>query len=180
MDTGTNRFFVLTGGPGGGKSTLIDALRAAGYATVAESARAVIQEQVRLGGSALPWADRAAFAMKMLDADVAAHGRALALPGTVFFDRGVPDVAGYLSLCALPVPGVVERAVAKCRYNVAVFAAPPWREIFVNDAERKQDYAEAVRTYDNAIAVYRAYSYDIVELPRAPVADRVRFVLDRT
>ena len=40
--TPTDRLHVVTGGPGSGKSTLIDALAAAGVATSAEVGRAII------------------------------------------------------------------------------------------------------------------------------------------
>ena len=58
----TDRFFVLTGGPGSGKTTLIDALAARGYACSLEAGRAVIRHQQDIGGNALPWGDRALFA----------------------------------------------------------------------------------------------------------------------
>ena len=49
-----DRFFVLTGGPGSGKTTLVDALKALGYATTAEAGRGVIREQMESGGDACP------------------------------------------------------------------------------------------------------------------------------
>jgi predicted ATPase len=52
-----NRFFVLTGGPGSGKTTLIEALNARGYATTEEAGRGVIREEMRNNGSGLPWVD---------------------------------------------------------------------------------------------------------------------------
>jgi predicted ATPase len=63
-----------------------------------------------------------------------------AAEGLAFFDRGVPDVAGYLRLTGLPVPAHVEKAVEIYRYNRKVFIAPPWPKIFTQDRERKQDF----------------------------------------
>ena len=59
-----------------------------------------------------------------------------------------------------------------------MFIAPPWPEIFANDAERKQDFAEAARTHAMMAQVYTELGYSLVELPRAPVEDRVDFVLE--
>jgi predicted ATPase len=98
------------------------------------------------------------------------------LPGPVFFDRGMPDVVGYLRLMALPVPRHVERAAALFRYNRHVFIAPPWAEIFTPDAERKQSFDEAVRTYEAMVATYEALGYDLIELPRSSIAERVTFL----
>jgi predicted ATPase len=50
-----NRFFALTGGPGSGKTSLIEALKARGHATTEEAGRGVIREEMRDGGNGLPW-----------------------------------------------------------------------------------------------------------------------------
>ena len=47
------RLLVLTGGPGSGKTTLIDAFQRAGYARSWEAGRSIIQDQVAIGGRAL-------------------------------------------------------------------------------------------------------------------------------
>jgi len=175
----TDHLFVITGGPGSGKSSLIAALAAQGIATMLEAGRAIIQEQVATGGDALPWADRAAFAEQMLERELRSHDEALSLAAPVVLDRGIPDVMGYLRLCGLPVPGRVEHAAATYRYNPAVFIAPHWPAIYAQDAERKQDEAEAAATHDMMARVYAELGYDLMPLPLASVAERVRFVMER-
>jgi predicted ATPase len=65
----TQRPFVVTGGPGSGKTTLIDALAQAGCARSIEAGRGVIQDQMAVGGPALPWRDPKAFAELMVLGD---------------------------------------------------------------------------------------------------------------
>ena len=89
---------------------------------------------------------------------------------------GVPDVAGYLKVCGLPVPAQIEQAARDFRYYRRVFIAPPWPEIFANDAERKQTPEEAEATYRAMVEVYSALGYELVELPRVPLAERVAFL----
>ncbi|MNM94410.1 hypothetical protein D3C81_1068130 [compost metagenome] len=173
----TLRRIVVTGGPGSGKTSLIEALAAAGHATSPEAGRAVIRRQQAIDGQALPWRDRGLFAELMLDHELEAHARAETATGAVFFDRGVPDVVGYLTLCALPVPAHVERAGRDARYDRPVFIAPVWPEIFAQDAERRQDLDEAQRTFDAMTEVYPRFGYELIELPKAPVADRLSFVM---
>jgi predicted ATPase len=96
----------------------------------------------------------------------------------VFFDRGVPDILAYLRLIGHPVFEHVTKAAEVFRYNRCVFIAPPWQEIFHPDRERKQDFAEAVRTYEALATTYTACGYELIELPRAPVDKRVQFVLE--
>jgi len=172
-----DRFFVITGGPGSGKSALIDALQSAGYARSVEAGRGIIQDQVAIGGSALPWIDPALFSEMMLCWEMRSYRLAELEAGPIFFDRGVPDVLGYLRLMNLPAPDYVQKAAKLFRYNQRVFIAPPWQEIFRQDHERKQDFQEAVRTYDALVATYTELGYTLVEIPCIPVADRVRFLL---
>ena len=179
MADDTDRFHILTGGPGSGKSTLIAALRRAGFAGSTEAGRAVIQDQIAIGGRALPWHDPRLFAELMLCWEMRSYRMAERQAGPVFFDRGIPDVVGYLRLAGLPVPPHMTAAVAAFPYDRRVFVAPPWPAIFRQDAERRQTLDEAERTYEALVAAYAGFGYELVELPRATVGERVRFVLDQ-
>jgi predicted ATPase len=123
------RFFVLTGGPGSGKSAVIEALHRAGYARTVEAGRGIIQDQVEIGGRALPWQDPVLFAELMLSWEMRSYDMAEQTTGPVFFDRGVVDVIGYFRLLARPVPKHVEQAAERFRYNRQVFIAPPERNL---------------------------------------------------
>ena len=173
-----DHLFVITGGPGSGKSSLIAALTEAGFRTVPEAGRAIIQDQVASGGDALPWGDRAAFAERMLAWELRSHRAACALPGPVLFDRGVPDVLGYLMLCGLPAPDPVRRAAETHRYNRRVFLAPHWPAIFTQDAERKQNTAEAEATCAMMARTYTELGYEVMPLPLASIEERVAFVME--
>lgn len=177
MNENTNRFVAITGGPGSGKSALIDALEREGYARSVEAGRAIIQDQTAIDGPALPWGDRARFAELMLSWEMRSYHIARQATGLVFFDRGVPDVLGYLRMCGLPVPEHMQKAAAIFRYNRRVFIAPPWQEIFGQDRERKQDFDEAERTYQAMLAIYSECGYELLEIPRAPVLQRTQFVI---
>lgn len=179
MRHSVSNFHIVTGGPGSGKSTLIDALERKGFARSIEAGRGIIRDQAAVNGAALPWRDSAAFAELMLCWEMRSHHIARAHDGPVIFDRGVPDIVGYLRLTGLPVPAHVDKAARTFGYNRRVFLAPPWPEIFEQDSERKQDFEEAERTCRVMIETYASYGYDLVELPLTSVEERARFVIDR-
>jgi len=175
----TNHLHVITGGPGSGKTSLIDALAAEGVSHMLEAGRAIIQDQVDIGGTALPWKDREAFATLMLAWEMRSYREAVSAPGPIIFDRGLPDVIGYLRLCGLPVPAPTLRAAELRRYASRVFIAPPWPTIFEQDTERKQTPAEAEATYHAMVDAYSGLGYELVTLPLAPIVERAKFVRER-
>ena len=171
-------YTVITGGPGAGKTTLIEQLAAKGFACVAESGRAIIKDQSAIGGPGLPWESVELFAELMLSRDLRAHRESAALDSAVFFDRGIVDTIGYLRLEGRPVPGHFDTAARRLRYR-RVFIAPFWPEIYTADAQRKQTPDVARATHDAISAAYREYGYRPVELPPATVEERVEFVMER-
>jgi len=175
---GTSRFIVLTGGPGSGKTTLIEALRRLGLATAPEAGRAIIREQVAIAGPALPWLDQRLFFEVILAWEMRTYRAMQDTAGPVFFDRGVPDAAGGWAMLGEAVPAHVRAAITAFRYAPLVFLAPPWPEIYTGDTERKQGFAEAQRTFTAMRTAYRGAGYDLAELPKVPVPARLRFLLE--
>lgn len=102
---------------------------------------------------------------------------AQAQASAVFFDRGLPDVIGYLRLVGLPVPAHMERAAEVFRYSPKVFILPPCPEIYEQDRERRQTREEAERTYEAMVMTYRGYGYELLTVPLGPVDERLEFVI---
>jgi predicted ATPase len=164
---------VISGCSGAGKSTLLAEMARRGHACMDEPGRAIVREEVARGGTALPWIDMAAFARRCLDRAVAQFDAADG-PGPVFFDRSIIDAV--TALARLGPLAVEDAALARSRRYDRVILAPPWRELFAGDAERRHDFAEAVAEYDALCAAYPAWGYGVSDLPRLPVAQRVDFL----
>lgn len=58
--------FVITGGPGFGKTTLLKELEKLGYYVFHEAARAIIEEQEKSDNPIFPWKDRIKFDYKVI------------------------------------------------------------------------------------------------------------------
>lgn len=167
------RRVLLSGGPGGGKTTLLESLEAQGHATVPEAARAIIRARRARGLSPRP--QPLAFALLILRRELARYRRPPA--GSTFFDRGVVDAA-WMLVQADPGREAQARAIVeRHRYHPVAFLLPPWRAIYARDAERDQDFDEARRVHAALRDWYRACGYRVVEVPCAPVATRRDYVL---
>ena len=107
--------YVITGGPGTGKTSLIEELKIVGYQTVKEVARDIIKEQQQQGGDALPWKDTVLYTSMMLERSVESYLAHKENEGILFFDRGIPDTLAYARLIGLTDRKEIELAVDKYR-----------------------------------------------------------------
>ncbi|WLP53293.1 AAA family ATPase [Agrobacterium fabrum] len=171
-----NRFIILSGCSGGGKSTLLAELARRGFATVEEPGRRIVIEETRNGGTALPWIDIQAFARRAI-AMALEDRRVTPKEGLVFFDRGLIDAASALH--HISGDRFIDTLRDTHRYNSLVFLTPPWPEIYRSDDERKHGFDAAVEEYERLVRDYEGLGYDIVVLPKSAVAERADLILTR-
>ena len=166
---------VITGAPGAGKTTLLLALQARGYTIVQDTARAIIQDRRRRGLSPRP--DPYAFAQQTLQRDIENFHHHEGSQKLVFFERSVLDAV--CSLDRLTPLSEIELGVwlSKYRYFSKVFVLPPWKAIYVNDAERDHTFEHAESVNRITQEWYRRCGYHVIEVPMVPVDERCRFVL---
>jgi len=170
-------FYILTGGPGAGKTTVLVALRARGFACVDEAARQILKEQKAIGGDATHDGDQVKYRDLMLSRSIEAYNAAQDRTAPVFFDRGIPELLGYPAQAGEPAH--VAEAIRRHRYGPVVFVFPPWEAIYCHDEERKHTLQHAVDVCAAVNATYRQCGYQPVEVPRLPVEARVDLILSR-
>jgi predicted ATPase len=110
--------------------------------------------------------------------DIESYLQHAATPGHVFFERSVLD-----ALCGLDAVTPLNESelstwLSKYPYRSKVFLAPPWKSIYVTDAERDHTFEHAERVYDITREWYRRLGrYQMIEIPKVSVAERCAFVL---
>ncbi|WP_225768752.1 AAA family ATPase [Inquilinus sp. Marseille-Q2685] len=174
-DAPMNRFVVISGCSGGGKSTLLAELARRGHAVVEEPGRRIVKEELESGGRALPWVDGPAFARRAIVLALADRAAAEGRPGWVFFDRGLVDAASALQ--HMTGEPALETLARSNPYHRRVFLTPPWPEIYGTDPERRHGLDAALEEYERLLQDYPTLGYEVVILPKTGVAERAEFVL---
>jgi predicted ATPase len=166
---------IVTGAPGVGKTSIVDALAIQGYDVVPEAATAVIAEQQALG-VAEPWS-RPEFIDQITQLQV--RGCLEAKGDDVIFDRSPICTLALARYLGHPESSLLRNEVARiCRqgtYAREVFFVRPIG--FVEPtAARRIGYADSLdfeRFHEDA---YRGLGYVLIEIPDASLAERVRLI----
>ena len=162
---------VITGGPGGGKTALLQELERRGFATVEDTPRAIIRSRRAAGLSARP--SPLEFGEQWLRRDIELYEQN-AGEGPTFFERGVLDA---LAMVAGAAPERVTELRARASdypYHHVVFVLPPWEEIYATDDERDHSFAHAVRVSESIVTWYQSCGYEVAPVPRLTVAGRCK------
>ena len=169
------QIYVITGGPGFGKTSLVEELRRSGYICSGEFARDLIQEQQESGANILPWKNPRLFQQNILQKRIDFFN---SVPDgfIAFADRAIPDQLAFAQYRGFDVPEVLTDSSQKYRYAPQVFVTPPWAEIFTNDNIRTETFEEATRIHEFIVDTYLNLNYQVVELPLLPVDQRVKYL----
>jgi predicted ATPase len=166
---------VITGAPCSGKTAVIEELARRGYPVVPETARAIIDAQLKAGRRLEDIrADAHQFENRVFEAKLELESR---LPDgqLTFLDRALPDSIAYFELEGLD-PHRPREAGRRFRYG-GVFLFE--RLVFVKDRVRTEDASAAAEIERRLTAVYRELGYAPVRVPLMPVTERADWVLSR-
>jgi predicted ATPase len=159
---------------GTGKTTLISVLGAT-VMTVAEPARELIAEHHAATGEQTLDDRSDLFVERLISRSLQKYQSASAQAVTIF-DRGLPDCVAYAAVFGIDPQPAMEAAAAH-RYQEPVFVAPPWQEIYMTDELRKATFAQAGSFYEEVISAYDKLGYEMIELPKSSVEERVALIM---
>ena len=169
---------VITGGPGTGKSTVIDELIKRKFTCMPEISRQVTLNAREKGIEQLFLTKPLLFSELLLEGRINQFIEAEQVNNElVFFDRGIPDVHGYMNYISIDYPSSYLSKSNLYRYEY-VFLMPPWEEIYISDNERYENFEQALAIHNHLERTYKDLEYPIIEVPKGTVEERTNFILE--
>ncbi|MFD0990971.1 AAA family ATPase [Mariniflexile jejuense] len=169
---------VITGGPGTGKSTLINQLIKNGYTCLEEISRQIILDAQKKGTEQLFLTEPLLFSKLLLKGRIQQFEQANYLQSEItFFDRGVHDVLAYMNYIGNTYPKHFVEACENAVYDT-VFILKPWEEIYISDNERYENFNQAQAIHDHLLNTYKAFNYNLIDVPFGTVEYRTNFILN--
>jgi len=96
----------------------------------------------------------------------------------IFYDRSLIDVVAYLKAYNKKTPTHWIEYIKKKKYYNNVFYCPLWEKIYVNNKRRKENYEETILIDDTMRKFYKKLGYNIKELPKKSILNRIEFIFN--
>ena len=175
MSARRTNWYVITGAPCSGKTSVIKALERQGFRVVHEVARAYIDAEIKKGKrlhqikADLYQFENHIFLTKLkIEASLPQND-------IIFLDRAVPDSIAYFQLEGLDPAQPIEKSKLVRYKKIFMFE----KFAFLEDGVRVEDDLQAERIDNLLETAYRELNYEIVRVPPISVEERTAFILER-
>ena len=167
--------YVITGGPGTGKTSVVEELERLGYEVIGEAARIIAETDERFVGKAIYEIDWDAFHEAIIDWQKEEFGKIG--DRVVFIDRGLGDNLAYDKIHK------VETSKEKLDFTNSfkhdkIFVLD-FLDFYETDELRTETKEEQEELHVAIIEAYEGLGYEIITVPFMSVAERVQFILDK-
>ncbi len=169
---------IITGGPGTGKTSIINELIKRGYNCIEEISRQITLKAREDGIEQLFLTEPLLFSELLLKGRKKQFEEANAFEEDfIFLDRGIPDVLAYMDFIGDDYPEDFRNACKDNMYD-HVFILAPWQEIFSSDSERYENFEQAIEIHKHLLNTYKTYEYSLVDVPFGSIESRADFILN--
>lgn len=169
---------VLIGGPGTGKSSVLNELIVRDYFCMPEVSREVTLKAQKDGVDQLFLTDPILFSKLLLEGREEQYKSAVKSNHEwVFFDRGLPDVYAYLKFSDSDYPSYFKDKCLQYTYD-KVFRFLPWEEIYITDNERYETFEESVKIDQFLENTYKELGYSLIDVPFGTISERTSFIIN--
>lgn len=169
---------VITGGPGTGKTSIINELLRRNYSCLQEVSRQVTLEARKKGIEQLFLTQPLLFSELLLKGRKAQFDEAATTTNNfVFLDRGIPDILAYMDNSGDEYPQFFNEA---CKNNIYdhVFILAPWQKIYISDNERYENFNQAIEIHTQLVKIYEKFNYKLIEVPFYSIKKRSDYILN--
>ncbi len=173
-----NPYYIITGAPSTGKTSILNELSKRGFKCHSEIARQVIRENLDSGLEIFPWNQMQLFSDMVLDR-MKTLVQQFEPSELQFLDRSMVDLIGYMNFAGKEAPKHYIEEALKVGYAKKVFYLPIWKEIYTNDEERKESAEEAFKIASSLYKAYDDLGFEIIEVPLKSIEERVEFILQK-
>jgi predicted ATPase len=157
-------WYVVTGAPSSGKTTLVQELEKLGCRVVHEVARAYIETQMKQGRTLEEIrADKRSFENWILHAKIAIEAE-LPKDHVIIFDRAIPDSIAYFEVAGLDDREAIEKSPRNRYKKVFLLDRLPYQV----DHARIEDNQIAIDLDQSLEQSYRMLGYDVMRINAMP------------
>lgn len=173
------KIYVISGGPGTGKTSTINELEKRGYKILKEAAREVSQKDKKFKGKSILEINKKDFQDAIFEFQVKQIGQLKKLnkKEIIFSDRGFGDTLTYYKLDGLQTPKEKFDYAKKFRYE-KIFILD-FLNFYEQDNLRKESRKGAEKIHAGIIKTYKELEYKIINVPFISVEKRVEFILNK-
>jgi len=169
---------VLIGGPGTGKTSVLNEFTERGFHCKVEVSREVTLKAQKEGIDQLFLTEPLLFSEKLLEGREKQFLEATKSDAKiVFFDRGIPDVHAYMNYFNTNYPTSFLEKSHKYKYD-KIFIFSPWEAIYTSDNERYETFQESILIDDFLQDAYKEIGYNLIKVPFGSIKERTDFVLN--
>lgn len=169
---------VLIGGPGTGKTTVLNILKEKGFFCFDEVSRALTLKAQKQGIEQLFLTKPLLFSEMLLSGREEQYIKAnKSKEDIVFFDRGIPDVHAYMNYFNTTYSSHFLEKSNQYRYS-KIYHFSPWKEIHTIDNERYETFEESLKIDQFLLKAYTELGYNITNVPFGTIEDRADFIIN--
>ena len=171
---------VITGGPGSGKTEIINSLSKKNFYCFKEVSREIIRPE-QLKGIENYFSDKPIEFSKRLikkrkEQYIESSNLSLSKrKPVIFFDRGLHDIFAYLNYIKKSYNNIKFK-LEDYSYDIA-FILPPWKKIYKTDSERKESYEQSIQIHKYIRSIYIKYKIQLFEIKPNTIENRVLEIL---
>ncbi|MBW1859723.1 MAG: ATP-binding protein, partial [Deltaproteobacteria bacterium] len=166
---GETNWYVVTGAPSSGKTTLVRELERLGYRVVHEVARDYIEAQMEQGRTLEEIrADKRSFETWILTAKVAIEAT-LPKDEVIVFDRAIPDSIAYFGAAGLDKTEAVQKSPRNRYRKIFLLDCLPYK----TDRARIEDKETAMKLDEGLEQSYNMLGYDVIRIGVMSIQERL-------